>query len=59
LIATSEKGLAYINAIQDPANKDNFAIALTESTGMRGAGLASVPPTSLADFIAPMNHTSR
>lgn len=52
LIATSEEGLAYLNTIRDAQNADNFAIALTESTGMRGTGLASVPPTSLAPFIA-------
>jgi len=53
LIGISQPGADYINTIKDPANADNFAMAVTESTGMRGSGSSYLPPVSLATFIAP------
>lgn len=52
LIATSEAGKAYIDTLTQKANVEKFSQVVTESTGMRGAGLASVPPVTLALFIA-------
>lgn len=53
LIATSEAGKAYIDALIAKDNVEKFSQVVTESTGMRGAGLVSVPPVGLAKFIAP------
>lgn len=52
LIATSEKGLAYIELIKSREYADLFATALAQSTGMRGSGLSSIAPTNLAAFIS-------
>lgn len=53
LIAVSEEGKAYIDMLVDQANIEKFSRDIAESTGMRGSGLVSIPPTGLASFIAP------
>ncbi len=50
IIAVSEKGKAYIESL---ANNADFFQVLSESTGMRGAGIVSIPPTQFGYFIAP------
>lgn len=52
LVATSQKGLDYITLLKEK-QADQFAQVLTDTTGMRGSGLQSVPPVKLASFIAP------
>lgn len=50
IIATSEAGKAYIDML---SQNDQFFQVVSVSTGMRGAGLVSIPPVSLGSFIAP------
>lgn len=50
IIATSEAGKAYIDML---AKNDQFFEVVSQSTGMRGAGIVSIPPVTLGSFIAP------
>ncbi len=50
IIAVSEKGKEYIDTL---ANNSDFFQVVSESTGMRGAGIVSIPPVQFGDFIAP------
>lgn len=48
LIATSDKGKAYLDAVR---NNDTFYETIATSTGMRGSGSVNVAPTQYSQYI--------